>query len=413
MGFYFVLLKCIWPHENLKVAIFVCNTNLVIDSFNTSEFRELGLEVVYVLSHFHSDHRPGLDRNFRGRLICAPITADLVEGSLGVNRSHIERLQVGVARKILPPLESSLKPYTIQFMDANHCPGAVSVLIKGEDFTHFYMGDCRVDVNVLNIFNRFQISHLGFCYVDSTFYDQSSFWDVMPKKSESIRALYGFITRYPYKYAFEFELLGTEPLIESILATYPRENLFVASMARYRELEIVYASNPRVIERLIPPGSRDPESFRFLIISRKDSTFPGYIRVRATTQRWARHVKENSGDSQNCPLIEFDNNICYLFYSMHSSRREIDSLLELVPKIDHIVPIVPPIDPWKKRATSARSPPPMPRRVRRETFKPSILDPSWLFDTCDSQDTVPMQNSIPDQTEEQDIQLPFWGHRLQ
>ena len=382
----------------------------MIDSFNTNEFREYSLEIVHVLTHFHSDHRPGLQKNFRGRMICSPITADLVEGSLGVGRSHIERLPIGVEKKIAPPIDSLLKPFTIEFIDANHCPGSVCVLIRGEDFSHFYMGDCRVDVNVLNTFNRFALQHIRFCYVDSTFYDQASFWDAMPKKSESIRALLGFISQYPYKYAFEFELLGTEPLIETILANYPREKLLVTSMARYTELEIVYAANPRILERLVPPGSRDPESFRFVIIARKESTAPGYIRVRATTQRWARHVKENKGESQDCPLIEFDNNTCYLFYSMHSSRREIDALLELVPQIDHIVPIVPPIDPWKQPHTPP--PPSRPRRVMREVFRPSFVDSSWLLTTHgDSQETVPVQLTLTAQDD--DIQLPFGGHRLQ
>jgi len=379
----------------------------VIDSFNTSEYRDLGLEIVYVLSHFHSDHRPGLDKNFRGRIICSPITSDLVEGSLGVNRCHIERLQLGVWRKIDPPLESNMKSYSIQFIDANHCPGAISIVIQGEDFTHFYMGDCRVDVNILNSFSRLNITHLGYCYVDSTFYDQESLWDVMPKKSESIRALLGFLARYPYKYAFEFELLGSEQLLESVLATYPRDSVYVSSSSRYMELEIVYASNPRILERLVPPGGRDPESFRFIIINRKESGIPGFIRVRATTQRWARHVEQNKGNSQSCPLIEFENNMCYLFYSMHSSRREIDSLLERVSKIDHIVPIVPPIDPWKKTAPSQPSPP-LPRRVRRESFKPSIHDPSWLIESHDSQETVPATLLADDDS----FQLPFWGTRL-
>jgi hypothetical protein len=354
-------------HEFLEVTIFVCNTNLVI---------------------------------------CSPITADLVEGSLGVNRCHIERLQIGVWRQIDPPVDSHMKSYKIQFLDANHCPGAVSIVIQGEGFTHFYMGDCRVDVNVLNAFGRLSIDHLGFCFVDSTFYDQESLWDVMPKKSESIRALLGFLDRYPYKYAFEFELLGTEPLLESVLATYPRDSIYISSMSRYMELEIVYASNPRVLERLVPPGTRNPESFRFLIINRKDPSIPGYIRVRATTQRWARHVEQNKGNSQTCPLIEFENNMCFLFYSMHSSRREIDSLLERVTTIDHIVPIVPPIDPWKKSIPSQPSPC-LPRRVARDAFKPSIHDPSWLLESHDSQETVPAPTTADDS-----VQLPFWGTRL-
>ena len=342
-------------------------------------------------------------------MICSPVTADLVEGLLGVSRSHIERLANGVTKRINPPIDSLLKPYSVEFFDANHCPGSVSVLIRGEDFTHFYMGDCRVDLNVLNTFNRFALKHLGFCYVDSTFYDQASFWDAMPKKSESIRALLGFMSRYPYKYAFEFELLGTEPLIETILAAYPREKLLVTSSSRFTELEIVYAGNPRIIERFAPPGSADLESFRFAIIGRKDSTAPGYIRVRATTQRWARHVKENHGNSQDCPLVEFDNNTCFLFYSMHSSRREIDSLLEQVSRIDHVVPIVPPIEPWQKPASPTQPSPP-PRRVRREVFQPSFVDSSWLCITPqDSQETVPVETV----TEDDEIQLPFWGHRLQ
>ncbi len=383
----------------------------MIDSFNTSELRELGVEVIHVLSHFHSDHRPGLTKEFRGRLICSPITADLVEGTLGVNRFHLERLPVGTLRTIEPPVGSGLQPFTVLFLDANHCPGSVSIVIRGEGFTHFYMGDCRLDMNVLNAFSRLNLAKIGFLYFDSTFYDKESMWDAMPKKSESIRALLGFIDKYPYKYAFEFELLGTEPLIESILSTFSRENIYVSNEARYRELEIVYASQPRILERLIPPGSRDFESFRFTIINRKDSIPPGYIRVRATTQRWSRHVERTNGDSQKCPVIEYENGTCFLFWSMHSSKREIDSLIELVPQVDHMVPIVPPIDPRRDQVSTESTlnaiRPPL-RRVRREAFEPSIADVSWLLTTGDSQETVPV---IPEDTPT--VSLPFWGHRVQ
>jgi len=377
----------------------------VVDSFNTSDFRELGLEVVHVLTHFHSDHRSGLSRNFRGRLICSPITADLLEGILGVKRTNIERLKNATKKVIEPPLDSGLQEYQITFIDANHCPGAVCVLIQGTGFCHFYMGDVRIDMNFLNHFSRLKIPHINTCWIDSTFCDKGSLWNAMPKKSESIKALHAFMEQNPCAYAFEFELLGTEELLESILAAYPTENILIVNSNRYRELEIIYADNQAVLSRLVTPIGGPSRKYRFHIISRRDNPLPGYVRVRATTQRWSINVRRNRED---CPIIEFYNGTCFLFYSMHSSRREIEDFLEQVPRVDHVIPLVTAIEvaPLKPTETPAEHPGP-PRSVRgaRRPFKFSN-DAIHLSDFADTQETLAPHLSGDE------IQLPFWGDRM-
>lgn len=94
----------------------------------------------FVLSHFHSDHYSGLTERFsEGNIICTTITSSFIQ--------HV----IGVASEFVTPLAYN-KPHaipggagaTIEFLDANHCPGAALMLFTlktGERILH--CGDMR------------------------------------------------------------------------------------------------------------------------------------------------------------------------------------------------------------------------------------------------------------------------------
>ena len=83
---------------------------------------------VHVLTHFHADHYGGLDdrwgeREGEGDIWCTPVTAKLVKLRLGVRVDLIRPLPLG---DVAAP--EGAGGWTLQFVDANHCPGAAQAL---------------------------------------------------------------------------------------------------------------------------------------------------------------------------------------------------------------------------------------------------------------------------------------------
>jgi hypothetical protein len=91
---------------------------------------------------------------------------------------------------------------------------------------------------------------------------------------------------------------------------------------------------------------------------------------------------------------------------MHSSKKEIDSILETVD-VEMVIPIVAAIEVVKPNLTEAKisiSQPPQSIRGARRPFKFSN-DAIRLSEFADSQETLPPERP------EDEIQLPFWGSR--
>ena len=373
-------------------------TNLIIDNFNTQVWR--GIDVVHVLTHFHTDHRQGLKPNFRGGILCSEITGNLLL-KLGVNKQFIKVLSVNDSMKITPEDELGIKPFHVTFIDANHCPGSVSLIIRGSDFNYFYMGDSRISRDFTRVAKNFHWNHFDVGWIDSTFYDESSGWDSMPMQSDSAKAMTNFVRNVGVPCALEFEMLGTEILLEALLEAFASEKILVESESRLEELGVVYEREPFRLERLFlaQPGMLESGLYRFIIISRESPTPEGFVRVRATTQRWASRIRE-AGASATCPILEYNEKrrICHIFFSIHSSKKEID---ELVAELDvrKVVKLVAPIEVNRSAIEPPREKTRRERCVRRD-FEYSS-DGMWLEGFQDSQETVRPSEQVA-------ISLPVW-----
>lgn len=360
---------------------FICNTNLIVDNFNTKSVSGF----VHVLTHFHSDHQPGLDKSFRGRIICSQYTADLVIGLLHVNVNFVDVLQIGVEQVISPPKDYRLSKYSITFIDANHCPGSVSVIIKGEGFAYYYMGDSRISSDVISDTRSIWPNPFDIVWIDSTF-ASDPLWDSMPLQQDSVHALIDFLRSKPYdKFALELEMLGTEIFIDAVLDAFPDECILVMGIERWNELEIIYGHDRKVMARLSLYGGDQLycDAYRFVVQQRKYPTPRGFIRVRATTQRWASTVKEQTSFS----IIHFDQSTCYVFFSIHSSKKEIDDFVihvqcKKVVRLFKSIAVVPNVTTISNQINQVR------REHVRRPFQFSN-DHVWLESMADSQETVP------------------------
>ena len=337
--------------------------------------------------------------------MCSKITKELLKKH-GILDGYIEALELLSPYRVDPPDGSDWSTFTVTFVDANHCPGSICALIEGKGFSYFVSGDVRVSDTVIRDCQAVRKAGYDVGYIDSTFYDKQGRWDMMPTIAESIQSLIEFLSGCSQKVAFEFDLLGTEVLLQAVLTRFQRERIGVISEKRFEELEIIYADYPQFFARFVLV---DPEAchLRFCLIPRSGKTPRGFVRLRASTQRWAKRIRSlNPG--QQIALVEFDpeREEVYLFFSFHSCKREIDTLIHalgiretrfVVKAIEVQKEHVEPKPLEEEPSLRTRN-----QRCRRFPFQFS-MDHMWLDSLADSQETV-----FPNNDELDSLTLPTW-----
>ena len=114
-------------------------TAIYVDCFAAP--RTLGS--VYILTHFHADHMTGLrDGWAHGPLYCSVITGKLLTEIQKVNHNVVCTCEVDVPFQVIDPVTHA--HLTVTFIDANHCPGSVLVVLEGfETGAVVHTGDFR------------------------------------------------------------------------------------------------------------------------------------------------------------------------------------------------------------------------------------------------------------------------------
>jgi len=160
----------------------------------------------YFLSHFHSDHYGGIDRNWSfGVIYCSLPTAELVHSQLGVERKYLHPLPVGIPNVLESGTSGghgrrASRAVTVTLLEANHCPGAIMFLFEipasGGIKRVLHVGDFRWDRNVmlgggdgipspLRDFANLR-TRLDELYLDTTYCDPK--YATMPTQAEAIEA---------------------------------------------------------------------------------------------------------------------------------------------------------------------------------------------------------------------------------
>lgn len=314
-------------------------------------------------------------------------------GQLGVKHQFIEALDYNHCLRINPAPATGLEPFDITFVDANHCPGSVMIVLRGNNFAFLYTGDARVNDYVIRTVQSIGVPRFDKAYIDSTFYDTFGNWDMMPSVYQSVDSLLGFLSGWKGRIAFEFELLGTEILLEAVLEHFPRQKILVADQRRFNELDIVFNSSPQIMSRLWV-GDIEKASSRFVIIPRDAPTPKGFIRLRPSTQRWGTRIMHLES-SRKLDLMEVDeaHAMAYLFFSFHSCKREIDHMISIL-NVREVNFLTPPIETARFQKPSevvctdgSGSPMETTRSNHGAPFQFSC-DGMWLDTLCDSQETV-------------------------
>ncbi|KAJ2774402.1 repair protein PSO2 SNM1 [Coemansia nantahalensis] len=127
------------------------HTTFTVDAF---QYGRLGFCTGYFLSHFHSDHYGGLGAGFAGELYCSRITANCMRDRLRVDPRRIHALPTGT--------RCLVQGVYVTLVDANHCPGAVILLLEvphdGRLLRIVHTGDFRATrahiAQILCVFGR-------------------------------------------------------------------------------------------------------------------------------------------------------------------------------------------------------------------------------------------------------------------
>ena len=108
------------------------------------DFRHANGVSSYFLTHLHADHTRGLSKNWNnGTIYCSEITMRLFKHKfkdLSISSRVLRSLELGVPHAV--QLSNSM-PATVTLVDANHCPGAVMVILEVQGRCVMHTGDCR------------------------------------------------------------------------------------------------------------------------------------------------------------------------------------------------------------------------------------------------------------------------------
>jgi DNA cross-link repair 1B protein len=108
------------------------------------DFRHVNGVSSYFLTHLHADHTRGICKNWsNGVIYCSDVTLRLFNHKfkdLTVPSRSLRSLELGVPHAL--QLSSSMAA-TVTLVDANHCPGAVMIVIEVHGRCVVHTGDCR------------------------------------------------------------------------------------------------------------------------------------------------------------------------------------------------------------------------------------------------------------------------------
>ena len=276
----------------------IVGPNIMIDCFTECHS-------AYILTHCHSDHMTGLKKGWcTAPLFCSPTTARLLRHLHGIHET-VRPIELGA------PFE--FDGAVIEFVDANHIPGSVMVIIRRSGAVVVNTGDFRLNEEICK-----KLSGLAGS-VEHVFFDNS--WDAQwfPSKKESIDhvlALVDFMAENNDRDIVFQSCLGDEAILQALSTRTSRQFLFFDKQ-RYEELKQTHKDFLDGLDK------RAPSAFKVVIVRNTQQRRQFHGLMIQCSVLW--FVKDNRALAP-C----FDGEVWHVPFSMHSSGSEIKALLHIL-----------------------------------------------------------------------------------
>ncbi len=162
-------------------------TSIEVDDFRTRDAQ------LYVLTHYHADHRKGLLSGDSRPMLCSSLTARLLENLHGVPPTSIRTLDAGECAT----LDAGVR---VTAFDANHCPGALMFLFEANGKKILHTGDFRYsqehDAHP-ELFDSIDLLLLDTTYGEGSDAAGEHATHEHPPQSEAIDRILALITEHP------------------------------------------------------------------------------------------------------------------------------------------------------------------------------------------------------------------------
>lgn len=130
---------------------------------------------VFFLSHYHSDHRPGLYEGWnKGQIVCSDLTGKFLRKLCKINGESVLTADENCWYDCFSDFEFCTH-------DANHCPGAYMFLFKYKHKKILHTGDFRLNKSI----EKWLIQNKPYDYViaDDTYYSAKGIYDFPSQES--------------------------------------------------------------------------------------------------------------------------------------------------------------------------------------------------------------------------------------
>ncbi|GFP93757.1 5' exonuclease apollo [Phtheirospermum japonicum] len=296
----------------------------------------------YFLTHLHADHTAGLSSTWRRALLyCSRITAKLFSCKFpDFDLSLLRVLDIGrwYSLSLTAPSSGSATDVYVKAIDAQHCPGSVMYLFRGEFGCKLYTGDFRWEKNGNRVENARSMlldalknEKLDIMYLDNTYCNPTY---TFPSREVAAKQVVDIITSHPnHDIIIGIDSLGKEDLLLYISRTlnikiwvWP-ERLQIMHLLGFHKNFTTQTSLTRV--RAVPRYSFSIETLEGLNMLRPT------IGIMPSGLPWASpKKKDHSKDISGSAKSNHNEYIFVVPYSDHSCFSEIQEFIELLRPIN-------------------------------------------------------------------------------
>jgi len=312
----------------------VDESNVALDWFPEAS----GRSWVHIVSHAHMDHLRGLDvDSFQGSIHCSWVTGSLLSIRKNIPSKHLTLHALREPFFLECTYRGTLIRVSCEFVDANHCPGAVMVLLEFPEHTVLYTGDFRYHPNMFGTQSLLRTRSIDVLIFDSTFFHPKV---KFPSKEKSAGLLIDLIERKSTETPifFSCEMLGSEEML-LVAAQHFGEKFFLHDSIHLqpsqRRLQL------ECLPSLAPFVSENPQS-RFVIgsVCRNSCERSDYLCLRPSALFFAQiMIRSKSPESVEPMYVSRDAKFARILFSMHCDYVELRKFInEIAPK--KLVPMV-------------------------------------------------------------------------